>query len=74
MHGANPQYTEDWLTNMAARDIDVLLIEGTTFRPDAKDTEAAQEADILTAGKELLTQNAVGLGIFNIYHRHIDRN
>lgn len=72
MHGANPQYTEDWLTNMVSRDIDVLLIEGTTFRPDTKDAETAEEADILTAGIDSLPKQN-GLGLFNIYHRNIDR-
>ncbi|MFP7171200.1 MBL fold metallo-hydrolase [Terribacillus sp. 7520-G] len=74
MHGAHPEYTEDWLTFMATRDIDVLLIEGTTFNPDKKDTETAckEDADILKVGKDALSQKQ-GLGIFNIYHRNIDR-
>ncbi|PAD34043.1 MBL fold metallo-hydrolase [Terribacillus saccharophilus] len=74
MHGAHPEYTEGWLTYMATRDIDVLLIEGTTFNPDKKDTETAckEDADILIVGKDALSQKQ-GLGIFNIYHRNIDR-
>ncbi|MFP7495270.1 MBL fold metallo-hydrolase [Terribacillus saccharophilus] len=72
MHGANPEYTEDWLTNMAARNIDALLIEGTTFRPDTNDAETAEESDILVNGKTLLREHN-GLGIFNLYHRNIER-
>nr|WP_318540039.1 MBL fold metallo-hydrolase [Terribacillus saccharophilus] len=74
MHGANPHYTEDWLTNMAARDIDVLLIEGTTFNPTKSDADTAckEDADILKVGNEILSQTT-GLGIFNIYHRNFDR-
>jgi ribonuclease J len=75
MHGAHPEYTEEWLNKMAARDVDVLLIEGTTFRPEKEDNSKAAcntEVDILPAGKDALSK-AEGLGIFNIYHRNIDR-
>jgi ribonuclease J len=74
MHGSHPEYTEDWLTYMATKNIDVLLIEGTTFNPDKKETDTAckEDADILKVGKDTLAQKQ-GLGIFNIYHRNIDR-
>lgn len=74
MHGTHPEYTEDWLTYMATKNIDVLLIEGTTFNPDKKDTDTvcSEDGDILKVGRDTLSQKQ-GLGIFNIYHRNIDR-
>ncbi|MDX8046559.1 MBL fold metallo-hydrolase [Gracilibacillus sp. S3-1-1] len=78
MHGQNPQWNMNLLRKMDDVDVDLLLIEGTTFRPEQVEASTEKRAVVhdeqefaqaLTS--QLLDTN--GLAFFNLYHRNIDR-
>lgn len=78
MHGQHPEYNQELIQSMQDIPIDILLMEGTAFRPvkteeDDKSKapiESEQEIAAYIGGK---LRNHTDLGIFNIYHRNIDR-
>lgn len=78
MHGENPEWNKRWINVFKEKDVDLLLIEGTTFRPDEEknmDSEpplCENEKEFANISAKLIRQ-AEGLAIFNIYHRNIDR-
>ncbi|MFC4401558.1 MBL fold metallo-hydrolase [Gracilibacillus xinjiangensis] len=74
MHGNHVEYNETMLDYMEKIDINILLIEGTSFQPSESKTEASlqnekairkQVADMIIDKDEL--------ALFNIYHTNLDR-
>ncbi|KGX87387.1 MBL fold metallo-hydrolase [Pontibacillus litoralis] len=75
MHGQHPEWNDAWINDMTSKDIDLLLMEGTTFFPDEgnqAEKKGISERDIRALTTELLHETK-GLVTFNIYHRNIDR-
>ena len=75
LHGAHSEYIEEWLHKMKLQAIDILLMEGTSFRPESVESGFSlckREGDITEVAKEILHETA-GLALFNIYHRNTDR-
>ncbi|WP_040977954.1 MBL fold metallo-hydrolase [Oceanobacillus jeddahense] len=79
MHGQHPEYNQKLIQSMQDIPIDILLMEGTAFRPvqteeddDKSQAPVESEQEIAAYISEKLG-NHTGLGIFNIYHRNIDR-
>lgn len=75
MHGEHPEWNKAWMGEMAQKEIDILLMEGTTFFPNEKDKSqklCQSEQDIPSVISQLLIETK-GLVTFNIYHRNIDR-
>ncbi|MBR7794919.1 MBL fold metallo-hydrolase [Agaribacter marinus] len=83
LHGKNPQWMETAIEKVKDRGFDVLIMEGTTLRgieerkqpiiaDRALPTSLVKEASIAGHMMEIL-QETTGLGLFNIYHRNIER-
>lgn len=84
MHGAHPEWIESFMEQAKKMGFDAVIMEGTTIRNEEETPE-----EMLIASKELsedvitetmipgkmaeVLQETRGLGIFNIYHRNIDR-
>ncbi|WP_339212544.1 MBL fold metallo-hydrolase [Ornithinibacillus sp. FSL M8-0202] len=84
LHGNHPERVESFITKAKTLGFDVVIIEGTTLRSEEELPE-----ELLVANRdipaELITEPKVpkvmaellhdkqGIGIFNIYHRNIDR-
>ncbi|WP_019154134.1 MBL fold metallo-hydrolase [Robertmurraya massiliosenegalensis] len=84
MHGSHPEWIEAFITKAKKLGFDAVIMEGTSIRSEEETPE-----DMLIANKELsedtLTETLLpfkmadiltetkGLGVFNIYHRNIDR-
>ncbi|SDZ38713.1 ribonuclease J [Evansella caseinilytica] len=75
LHGQHPEYNDRWLETMAEKHVDILLMEGTAFRPEQEKEEPSlvkTEAELPEA-MEKSTRLVKGLVLFNFYHRNIDR-
>jgi len=74
MHGNHPEYVEEWIQDMKKKGIDILLMEGTSFKVEQEKVASLcrREAEIETVAARIMQQNN-GLSIFNIYHRNIER-
>lgn len=76
MHGQHPELTESWLEKMAHEQIDILLIEGTSFFPKNDQSsildDRLSEKEVTKAARDMM-RSVDGLVIFNIYHRNIER-
>ncbi|GAB2556597.1 MBL fold metallo-hydrolase [Gracilibacillus alcaliphilus] len=79
MHGQHPEYNLALIQAMKDISIDILLMEGTAFRPvepesdeDKRQAPAESEQEIASYVGERLLQHT-HLGIFNMYHRNVDR-
>ena len=84
LHGSHPERVESFITNAKALGFDVLIMEGTTLRSE---DELPEELLVASTDfpKTLITENTIptlftellqdkkGIGIFNIYHRNVDR-
>ncbi|KAB8129334.1 hypothetical protein F9U64_15090 [Gracilibacillus oryzae] len=74
MHGKHPEYNERMLAHLAQVDIDLLLIEGTAFRPEELKVKPLLqiESDIQKHVVELIATSEK-LALFNLYHLNLDR-
>jgi len=77
MHGQQPEINHIWMEKMNAQNLDLLLMEATTYFPvDESDTRPAKEAyselDIPIALEQKFKETK-GLVFFNPYHRNTDR-
>lgn len=76
MHGKYPEWNEAWVQALEKKSVDVLFVEGTTFRPEEDDQPyislCETEKEVAEKVAEL-NRETKGLSIFNIYHRNIDR-
>lgn len=84
LHGKYPDWTEQFIVKAKEKGFGAVIMEGTTLRSEEELSEeelVAQrelpdgvltEGDIPVRIKEVLSACA-GLGIFNIYHRNVDR-
>lgn len=74
LHGAHPEYMEEWLDYVKNQKIDILLTEGTTVG-STKNTEESlcqNESDIRLAAEKIMKEHQ-GLALFNMYHRNVER-
>ncbi|RLL46965.1 MBL fold metallo-hydrolase [Oceanobacillus piezotolerans] len=75
MHGAHPEYIQDWLNVMREKEISMLLMEGTSFRPEQEEQLTRlckKEEDIKPVAFSILKETN-GLALFNMYHRNVER-
>jgi len=80
MRGQRPELNQHWITAMHEKNLDYLLMEGTSFWPprnndtDDIDNKLIQhkESDVAQVVADLLT-NTAGVCFFNFYHRNIER-
>lgn len=82
LHGLEPEITERFIDVMKKKGFDVLIMEGTTLRDEEELPELVADPSIpedMTTEKNIPDKVAAklketeGIGIFNIYHRNIDR-
>ncbi|MGD6969313.1 MBL fold metallo-hydrolase [Rossellomorea vietnamensis] len=84
MHGENPQYVDSFIEEAKKLGFDAVIMEGTTLRneeelPDSllvpdrsMPDDALTESDLPAKMAEILDATS-RIGLFNIYHRNIDR-
>lgn len=76
MHGQHKEYNQAWLEKLRGINIDLLLMEGTSFQSThakkAKSPLVEAETEIAQVIKKTVI-NHNRLVLFNIYHRNIDR-
>lgn len=77
MHGKNREWNEKWLDTFRDKNVDILLMEGTTFRPENEETEKTEalcesELDFTKVVSNLIAEKT-GIALCNIYHRNIER-
>lgn len=78
MHGQHPEYNQALIKAMQDYTIDLLLLEGTSFRPHTEEKSTADQTSVQSEkeiasfiAKKLNAQDR--LAVFNIYHRNLDR-
>ncbi|MEQ6376296.1 MBL fold metallo-hydrolase [Bacillaceae bacterium S4-13-56] len=84
MHGAHPDRIESFIKSAKAKGFDAVIMEGTTLSGDEEPTSEELMASPLLPS-DLVTEKMIpikmgeilkdtkGIGIFNIYHRNMDR-
>src|SRR5699024_2256164 len=72
MHGYHPHWNEKWLNDISQKKIDILLLEGTSFRPGNESVKRLKESDFTQYLLEVLS-DCDGLVFLNIYHRNVKR-
>ncbi|SER56990.1 ribonuclease J [Gracilibacillus ureilyticus] len=72
MHGKHAEYNENMLNHLNDKDIDLLFIEGTSFRQGESEKSLDNETDIKNQVVERLIESD-RLAFFNLYHTNLDR-
>ena len=79
MHGRRPELNEIWLEEMRIKNVDYLLMEGTTFQPKRDHVDEKQPKRITYSEPEITDifveklKAATGVAFFNFYHRNLER-
>lgn len=73
MHGNHPEWNEQWFKKVREKEVDLLLLEATSFKKNIQENNNSLKEKELPAfiAREITEQN--GLVIMNFYHRNIER-
>jgi len=75
MHGQRPEVNYSWMEKMKAQNLDLLLMEATTYFPvdDERPAKETYSEPAIPIALEEKIKEAKGLVFFNPYHRNVDR-
>lgn len=84
MHGSHPEWIDSFIQKSKELGFDAVIMEGTTIRdeeelpeetlvPSKEIPESVTTEDMIPLKMADILKETKGLGIFNIYHRNIDR-
>lgn len=83
LHGRHPELIEQAITKAKELAFDVLIMEGTTLQdieesknlivPDATLPDQLTKEKEVVEKMQAILQETTGLGLFNIYHRNVER-